>query len=57
MQEIFNLDREFSPSPGDPVIVIGGAGVDLIGRLEGGKHNWKQRHWVNAGNTGKSYLN
>ena len=35
MQEIFNLDREFSPSPGDPVIVIGGAGVDLIGRLEG----------------------
>jgi pseudouridine kinase len=29
------MDREFSPSPGDPVVVIGGAGVDLIGRLEG----------------------
>jgi len=29
------MDREFSPSPGGPVIVIGGAGVDLIGRLEG----------------------
>ena len=35
MQEIFNLDQEFSPSPGDPIIVIGGAGIDLIGRLEG----------------------
>jgi pseudouridine kinase len=35
MQETFNLDWDFSPSPEAPVIVIGGAGVDLIGRLEG----------------------
>jgi pseudouridine kinase len=35
MQEIFSLDREFSPSPENPVLVIGGAGVDLIGRLQG----------------------
>ena len=35
MQEIFNLDWDFSPKPEGPVIVIGGAGVDLIGRLKG----------------------
>ncbi len=29
------MDWEFSPSPEAPVIVIGGAGVDLIGRLKG----------------------
>ncbi len=29
------MDWDFSPSPEAPVIVIGGAGVDLIGRLEG----------------------
>ncbi len=35
MQQTFNSDQGFSPSPGNPVIVIGGAGVDLIGRLDG----------------------
>ena len=29
------MDQDFSPAPESPVIVIGGAGVDLIGRLEG----------------------
>lgn len=33
-QEIFKVDQDFSPSPNLPVIVIGGSGVDLIGRLE-----------------------
>ena len=28
------MDQDFSPAPSNPVIVIGGAGVDLIGRLE-----------------------
>jgi len=28
------MDQDFSPAPEKPVIVIGGAGVDLIGRLE-----------------------
>lgn len=28
------MDQDFSPAPDNPVIVIGGAGVDLIGRLE-----------------------
>jgi pseudouridine kinase len=35
MPGIFNVDQNFSPSPGYPVVVIGGAGVDLIGRLDG----------------------
>jgi pseudouridine kinase len=38
MQEIYSVDLEFSPSPGDPVLVIGGAGVDMIGRLDGELH-------------------
>lgn len=38
LQEIINVDREFSPSPGKPVILIGGAGIDLIGRLESDLH-------------------
>ena len=29
------MDRDFSHSPDNPIIVIGGAGVDLIGRLHG----------------------
>ena len=29
------MDQDFSPAPDNPVIVIGGAGVDLIGRLDG----------------------
>lgn len=29
------MDKLFSPSPEGPVIVVGGAGVDLIGRLDG----------------------
>ncbi len=29
------MDPVFSPSPTDPVIVIGGAGVDMIGHLDG----------------------
>ncbi len=29
------MDNIFSPSPDGPVIVVGGAGVDLIGRLDG----------------------
>ncbi len=28
------MDQDFSPAPDNPVIVIGGAGVDLVGRLE-----------------------
>jgi len=28
------MDPDFSPAPDNPVIVIGGSGVDLIGRLE-----------------------
>ena len=28
------MDQDFSPRPDNPVIVIGGSGVDLIGRLE-----------------------
>jgi pseudouridine kinase len=34
MQEICDMDQDFSPAPDNPVIVIGGSGVDLIGRLE-----------------------
>lgn len=29
------MDQDFSPAPNKPVIVVGGAGVDLIGRLDG----------------------
>jgi pseudouridine kinase len=29
------MDQDFSPAPENPVIVIGGAGIDLVGRLEG----------------------
>lgn len=32
------MDFEFSPTPGDPVLVIGGSGIDVIGRLEGELH-------------------
>ena len=32
------MDHVFSPSPEDPVLVIGGAGVDMIGRLDGELH-------------------
>ena len=32
------MDLEFSPTPGDPVLVIGGSGLDMIGRLEGELH-------------------
>ena len=38
MLEIFSVDLEFSPTPGDPVLVIGGSGLDMIGRLEGELH-------------------
>ncbi len=34
-QGTFNMDQDFSPAPENPVLVIGGAGVDLIGRLDG----------------------
>jgi pseudouridine kinase len=33
------MDRDFSPSPGNPVIVIGGSSVDFIGRLDGEIHS------------------
>lgn len=29
------MDQDFSPAPDSPVIVIGGAGVDMIGQLDG----------------------
>lgn len=32
------MDLEFSPTPEGPVLVIGGSGVDVIGRLDGELH-------------------
>jgi len=34
MQETYDMDQDLSPAPELPVIVIGGCGIDLVGRLE-----------------------
>jgi pseudouridine kinase len=51
MQGISDMDTGFSPSPDNPVLVIGGAGVDMIGRLEGELH----RGTTNPANIRTSY--